>query len=902
MEDYLTQITNYLLTQSWQIAILVAAVAAVSWLLRNKSAHVRYLLWLIVLAKCLVPPLVTVPLAVLPEERPVIVFEPAQPTVTEPVVPSSAEVALPSGPAIVKHTPRLTSHQWLGIGWIAGLSVFVLVALIKAWRTVWWLRRERRPLPAELHSTIQRLFSDFRTLPRLWLIQGIGQPFVWGLLRGSIYLPADFVKVDNAEHRKGVLGHELSHILRFDAAVNCLQVMAQAIFWFHPFVWWANKRIRAEREKCCDEMAIARLGAKAKDYSSAIVNILISEQESTRPVPSLAVAGPVKNIEERIKTMLRPGKKFYKHPSLIAAITFLFIALLTVPTGLVLTSHAGGKEDETVVAYDDFDAKLNLNWNILHVDPTHWSLSKKPGTLTITTQDGTFHRGRTDYKNLFLIDCPTAWGEDFQVTTCILSFNPVAEWNEAGLICWNDEDNNLKLDYEWHTLGGNPETPPQRIFTVAAETQDSGGVLFRTTSFRADQQLEKVWLRVTKRGNKYTFQTSTDGKSFVPLESESVILRYGTPFLFPEGEPNLTWGDGTVRRVGFFANNGSRDGAPEIDASFDFFEVKALHPSLPEPIEPTKSLFRAAAEGDVAQVKLHISKGSDINEKTTTGDTALHYAARHDHKDVVDLLTANRADINAKNKNGDTPAHIALWEGSKEALDLLIAKGAKISCIQFSAYQGDLPTVKSFVGQGVSVNMKDIKGFIPLHHAVVGGHRDVVEFLIAKGADVDAKDRYGWTPLDIAAWEGHADLAEILIKAGAQVNSRYAWGETPLIWAAQKGHASVIELLLAKGADINARCLNGLTALHYAARAGHGNVVELLISKGADISASDFYEGLIPLHHAARGGHVDVAKALISKGVDVNAKDNYGRSPLDLAKQQRQKEMVELLRKYGAKE
>jgi len=56
MEAYLTQISNYLLRQSWQIAILVMVVAVVSWLLRNKSAHIRYLLWLIVLAKCLVPP------------------------------------------------------------------------------------------------------------------------------------------------------------------------------------------------------------------------------------------------------------------------------------------------------------------------------------------------------------------------------------------------------------------------------------------------------------------------------------------------------------------------------------------------------------------------------------------------------------------------------------------------------------------------------------------------------------------------------------------------------------------------------------------------------------------------------------------------------------------------------
>jgi len=186
-------------------------------------------------------------------------------------------------------------------------------------------------------------------LPKVWLLDGIGQPFVWGLLHGSIYLPADFVKVNSAEHRRDVLGHELSHILRFDAAVNILQIIAQAIFWFHPFVWWANRKIRAEREKCCDEMAIAHLGAIVKDYSSAIVNILISEHESTQPVPSLAVAGPVKNIEERIKTMLRPGKKFYKRPSLIAVIIVLLLGTLLVPTALMLTARAETKPTDEAI-------------------------------------------------------------------------------------------------------------------------------------------------------------------------------------------------------------------------------------------------------------------------------------------------------------------------------------------------------------------------------------------------------------------------------------------------------------------------------------------------------------------------------------------------------------------------
>ena len=70
MEHFLTQTASHLWHQSWQIAAVFAAVASACRLLRRASAHGRYLLWLIVLAKCLVPPLVTVPLAVLPAAEP----------------------------------------------------------------------------------------------------------------------------------------------------------------------------------------------------------------------------------------------------------------------------------------------------------------------------------------------------------------------------------------------------------------------------------------------------------------------------------------------------------------------------------------------------------------------------------------------------------------------------------------------------------------------------------------------------------------------------------------------------------------------------------------------------------------------------------------------------------------
>ncbi len=371
MEAYLTQISNYLLRQSWQIAILVVVVAVVSWLLRNRSAHVRYLLWLIVLAKCLVPPFTTIPLAILPAEKPAITLEVTGITVDEPVIvaPSPETVPGPSVPMFIEPRPALNLRQWLSISWIAGVILYALVAVIKALRTEFWLRNKRKPLEIIQQNGIQGLFKDlkFKTFPKIWLIKGIGQPFVWGLLRGGIYLPSDFENIKSTEQRRDILGHELGHILRYDAAVNLLEIVAQAIFWFHPFVWWANKRIRAEREKCCDEITISRLGAIAKEYSKAIVNILISEHKHAQAVPSLAIAGPVKNIEERIKTMLRPGKKFYKRPSLVAAITILLLALLTVPISCVLTNRT-----ESKTAISSFEPTVTMAiYNIIHPIPNY---------------------------------------------------------------------------------------------------------------------------------------------------------------------------------------------------------------------------------------------------------------------------------------------------------------------------------------------------------------------------------------------------------------------------------------------------------------------------------------------------------------------------------------------------
>lgn len=363
MDRAMIQITGYLWSQSGQIALLVAAVAILTRVLRNRSAHVRYLLWLLVVAKCLVPPFFGVAVPILPQDRQATATTPrgqsegisaelAAAGVPETVAATTPPRSLQGAPASHGLMPAISAREAAVLLWLTGLIIFMAIASIKAGRMMRRLTRERVELPAEVERDIRQSFGrlGIERMPNVWLMERASQPFVWGLWRGDIYLPSNFATLGSDEHRRDILAHELSHVLRLDAAVNLLQILAQAVFWFHPLVWWANTKIRQEREKCCDETAIARLGAKPHSYSRAIIETLLVEHKSNGPVPSLAIAGPAKNIEERITTMLRPGKKFYRRPSLLAAACALVLALLIVPTTLALTSRPADKTGAETVA------------------------------------------------------------------------------------------------------------------------------------------------------------------------------------------------------------------------------------------------------------------------------------------------------------------------------------------------------------------------------------------------------------------------------------------------------------------------------------------------------------------------------------------------------------------------
>lgn len=378
MESLLTTVADYLVRQSWQILAVFALVAAVCWTLRKASAHWRYWLWLVVLAKCLVPGLISVPLAVLPhkvgeQQTPVGVPAPvalslpaamplrvaAAAAESEPAIASPEPVVTPaktvthetvapsdSQPEKTISTKRLDLRAWLAAVWCSGVAMFLTYVSIRAWTTHRSLRQMRRAADGKIPATVLALTErlGLKIVPTVYVVDRIAQPFVWGWARGSIYLPGQFVDAGTSPQREAILTHELAHVARWDAAANLVQVVVQALFFFHPLVWWTNRQIRREREKCCDEIVIAGLGADPKQYGQAIVNALVAEYEASQPVPSLAVAGRLKNIEERIQTILSPQRRFYRRPSWAALITVACLTACAVPTALVLTARGGAAE------------------------------------------------------------------------------------------------------------------------------------------------------------------------------------------------------------------------------------------------------------------------------------------------------------------------------------------------------------------------------------------------------------------------------------------------------------------------------------------------------------------------------------------------------------------------------
>jgi ankyrin repeat protein len=353
------------------------------------------------------------------------------------------------------------------------------------------------------------------------------------------------------------------------------------------------------------------------------------------------------------------------------------------------------------------------------------------------------------------------------------------------------------------------------------------------------------------------------------------------------------------------------------------------------------ALMMASRTGKVDAVKVLLDRGADVNAmETWGGTTALMWAVAEKHPAAAKLLIEHGANVNAKSYyvpsasgrgfEGTTPIPPKANQPVEE-----FASGM-LTPLMFAARENDLESARLLVEAGADLNAQGGDGKDALSLAFFDGSYDVAEFLIDNHADLNQKDAQRFTPLFWAVdrrnmetapnfpWMETRDplpLIKKLLDGGADPNAlinstpraRMREGSprivyaTALMRAALAGDIELVKLLLAHGADPHIISSDRETTLMAACGTGFINgyhrqrspaerleVVKLLIDLGEDVNAADGY-GITPLMVAANLGDIEIVKYLISKGADLGAHDlgkkndgNFGSSveplmPIDYA-------------------
>lgn len=230
-------------------------------------------------------------------------------------------------------------------------------------------------------------------------------------------------------------------------------------------------------------------------------------------------------------------------------------------------------------------------------------------------------------------------------------------------------------------------------------------------------------------------------------------------------------------------------------------------------------------------------------------------------------------------------------------------------------------------------NEEFLKGLYPLHYACTVGNENEVRNLIEKeNVDINGEDIYGRFPLTIAAEKGNSSLVKYLLDNNADPNAAdNIHGDTPLFIAIKKNFKDIVKILLACNTNSNKESI--VKALYIAIQNDNTNIAKLLINNGANVNqkadAADnsFHiavkkgniklvkymvehckanvnakgsDDFTPLNMAIDHGYTDIVKYLINHGANVNEKGMY--APLRFAKTKNQNDIVEILKKAGAKE
>ncbi|HLJ44895.1 MAG TPA: M56 family metallopeptidase, partial [Bryobacteraceae bacterium] len=266
----------------WQSAAIAAIWGTFNLALRRASANTRYLLAYLAL---LAMPIAGISgfISLAQHDEPVVAVGTWAPigAVTPVAIRQSAGLA-PAAPP-----PYLGMVVWLWLSGVMAMSVWSAAGWVAAQRLK---RRSTKAFPEAWQRRLRVLANRLaiRRTVRLCESALARVPAVIGWLRPVILVPAGALANLSPEELEAVLAHELAHVRRLDYVANLLQSAIEIVMFYHPAVWWLSKRVRAERENCCDDLAVAACGNRVI-YARALT--ALEEFRSARPQFMMAATG-----------------------------------------------------------------------------------------------------------------------------------------------------------------------------------------------------------------------------------------------------------------------------------------------------------------------------------------------------------------------------------------------------------------------------------------------------------------------------------------------------------------------------------------------------------------------------------------------------------------------------------
>ena len=329
----------------WQGALVAAALAGVRAVLPERSANLRYA------ASCAALVLIVV-LGVGTAFRSYVPGPAAQSVVAtathslRPAVHVAATVALSS---VVTAAPNREAVRAfvsaanrmlpaIVMVWLLGVFVCSLRLIVDGLRVRRLVTRGASAARAPWPHVTRRLADALGVRHAIRVLESaaVEVPSVVGLMRPAILLPASTLTGLTPAQIEMIIAHELAHVRRHDFLVNLLQATVETLLFYHPAVWWISACVRAEREHCCDDLAVSVCGNPLQ-YARALSRL---EELRGSPVP-LAASAAGGSLLERVRRLVLGSRPAAGNPAKAAAAVAVFscVALAVVAPSLPGVGH-----------------------------------------------------------------------------------------------------------------------------------------------------------------------------------------------------------------------------------------------------------------------------------------------------------------------------------------------------------------------------------------------------------------------------------------------------------------------------------------------------------------------------------------------------------------------------------